>query len=179
MKIQINNQSLLSIIDQLANELIAAYPDTSNTVLVGIQQGGVVVSSLIDKAIRSKTSDPQSGHMPFEHGQLDITFYRDDVRNKILAPDTMHLPFSIEGKTVILVDDVLFTGRTIKAALDALFDYGRPDRVKLCVLVDRPEHRQFPIQADHKGQVIKTQRSDKLKLRVNEQGQAELLLLSE
>jgi pyrimidine operon attenuation protein/uracil phosphoribosyltransferase len=117
--------------------------------------------------------------MPFEHGQLDITFYRDDVRNKILAPDTMHLPFSIEGKTVILVDDVLFTGRTIKAALDALFDYGRPDRVKLCVLVDRPEHRQFPIQADHKGQVIKAQRSDKLKLRVNEQGQAELLLLSE
>jgi pyrimidine operon attenuation protein/uracil phosphoribosyltransferase len=91
----------------------------------------------------------------------------------------MHLPFSIEGKTVILVDDVLFTGRTIKAALDALFDYGRPDRVKLCVLVDRPEHRQFPIQADHVGKVIATQRNDKLKLRVNEQGQAEVLLLSE
>ena len=206
MKTQIHNQELLSIIDQLADELIAAYPDTSNTVLVGIQQGGVVVSNLIDRSIRSKTSDTRSGHMPFEHGQLDITFYRDDVRNKILAPDTMHLPFSIEGKTVILVDDVrnkilapdtmhlpfdvegktiilvddvLFTGRTIKAALDALFDYGRPDRVKLCVLVDRPEHRQFPIQADHAGQVIKAQRSDKLKLRINEQGQAELLLLSE
>lgn len=179
MKTQIHNQELLTIIDQLADELIAAYPDTSNTVLVGIQQGGVVVSNLIDRSIRSKTSDTQSGHMPFEHGQLDITFYRDDVRNKILAPDTMHLPFSIEGKTVILVDDVLFTGRTIKAALDALFDYGRPDRVKLCVLVDRPEHRQFPIQADHVGKVIATQRNDKLKLRVNEQGQAEVLLLSE
>lgn len=179
MKTQIHNQELLSIIDQLSDELIAAYPDTSNTVLVGIQQGGVVVSNLIDKSIRSKTSKAQSGYVPFEHGQLDITFYRDDVRNKILAPDTMHLPFSIEGKTVILVDDVLFTGRTIKAALDALFDYGRPDRVKLCVLVDRPEHRQFPIQADYVGKVIVTQPNDKLKLRVNEQGQAEVLLLSE
>jgi len=174
VKTLINNQALLTIIDRLADQLLIAYPDVSTTVLVGIQQGGVVVSNLLYQALQKKSKGAI-----VEHGQLDITFYRDDVRHKILAPDTMHLPFSIEGKTVILVDDVLFTGRTIKAALDALFDYGRPDRVKLCVLVDRPEHRQFPIQADHKGQVIKAQRNDKLKLRVNEQGQAELLLLSE
>lgn len=179
MKTQINNQALLTIIDQLADQLVLAYPDSSNTVLVGIQQGGVIVSNLIDKAIRNKIGNNKNSYLPFEHGQLDITFYRDDVRNKILAPDTMHLPFSIEEKTVILVDDVLFTGRTIKAALDALFDYGRPDRVKLCVLVDRPEHRQFPIQADHVGKVIHTQRNDKLKLSVNDQGQAELLLITE
>jgi pyrimidine operon attenuation protein/uracil phosphoribosyltransferase len=174
VKVQINATDILATIDQLADQLMAAYPDVEKTVLVGIQQGGVVVSNLIHEALQKKSK----GHT-FGHGQLDITFYRDDVRNKILAPDTMHLPFDVEGKTVILVDDVLFTGRTIKAALDALFDYGRPDRVKLCVLVDRPEHRQFPIQADHAGQVIKAQRNDKLKLRVNEQGQAELLLLSE
>ena len=174
VKIQINHQALLSIIDRLSDQLISCYPDVDNTVLVGIQQGGVVVSHLLHAALQKKRKGKS-----FEHGHLDITFYRDDVRNKILAPDTMHLPFTIEGKTVILVDDVLFTGRTIKAALDALFDYGRPDRVKLCVLADRPEHRQFPIQADHVGQVIETQRNDKLKLRLNEQGQAELLLLSE
>jgi pyrimidine operon attenuation protein/uracil phosphoribosyltransferase len=174
VKTKINTQELLTIIDQLADQLLASYPDADKTVLVGIQQGGVVVSNLIHQSLIKKTKGKT-----FDHGQLDITFYRDDVRNKILAPDTMHLPFDIEGKTVILVDDVLFTGRTIKAALDALFDYGRPDRVKLCVLVDRPEHRQFPIQADHAGQVIKAQRSDKLKLRVNEQGEAALLLISE
>jgi pyrimidine operon attenuation protein / uracil phosphoribosyltransferase len=174
VKTQINHSELLAIIDQLADQLLLAYPDIAHTVLVGIQQGGVVVSNLLYQALQKKSKG-----QTFGHGQLDITFYRDDVRNKILAPDTMHLPFDVEGKTVILVDDVLFTGRTIKAALDALFDYGRPDRVKLCVLVDRPEHRQFPIQADHVGQVIKAQRNDKLKLRVNEQGQAELLLLSE
>ncbi len=173
MKTQLTTKELLTIIDQLADQLLAAYPDVSNTVLVGIQQGGVVVSNLLHDALIKKMKD-----RTFAHGQLDITFYRDDVRNKILAPDTMHLPFSIEGKTVILVDDVLFTGRTIKAALDALFDYGRPDRVKLCVLVDRPEHRQFPIQPDHTGLVVNAQQSDKLKLRVNDQGQAEVLLLS-
>lgn len=174
MKTQINHQELLTIIDRLADQLLSSYPDVATTVLVGIQQGGVVVSSLLHAALQQKSKSNS-----FDHGQLDITFYRDDVREKILAPDTMHLPFTIEGKTVILVDDVLFTGRTIKAALDALFDYGRPNRVKLCVLADRPEHRQFPIQADHVGVVIKTQHNDKLKLRVNEQGQAELLLLSE
>jgi pyrimidine operon attenuation protein/uracil phosphoribosyltransferase len=174
VKTKINHSELLAIIDQLADQLIRAYPDVSNTVLVGIQQGGVVVSNLIYQSLQKKNQGSS-----FEHGQLDITFYRDDVRSKILAPDTMHLPFTIEGKTVILVDDVLFTGRTIKAALDALFDYGRPDRVKLCVLVDRPEHRQFPIQADHIGQVIKAQQSDKLKLSINNQGQAELLQLSQ
>jgi pyrimidine operon attenuation protein / uracil phosphoribosyltransferase len=179
VKIQLNNQALLTIIDELTDQLMAAYPDTANTVLIGIQQGGVVVSNLIHKALHQKAARDKINYKPFEHGQLDITFYRDDVRNKILAPDTMHLPFSVEGKTVILVDDVLFTGRTIKAALDALFDYGRPDRVKLCVLVDRPEHRQFPIQADHVGKVINTQRSDKLKLSLNNQGLAELLLVSE
>lgn len=174
MSTLLTTAQILTIIDRLADELLAAYPDTRQTVLVGIQQGGVVVSELIHAALQKK----QPGST-FGHGQLDITFYRDDVRTKILAPDKMHLPFNIEEKTVILVDDVLFTGRTIKAALDALFDYGRPDRVKLCVLVDRPEHRQFPIQADHRGETIMAQRSDKLKLRVNDQGQPELLLLSE
>ncbi len=95
---------------------------------------------------------------------MDITFYRDDIRKEILAPDTMNIPFDIENKQVILIDDVLFTGRTIKAALDALLDYGRPAKVELCVLIDRKEHRQFPIQPDYVGKTVKTERTDKVKL---------------
>ena len=90
----------------------------------------------------------------------------------------MNLPFSIEGKTVILVDDVLFTGRTIKAALDALLDYGRPERVELCVLVDRHEHRQFPIQPDYSGKKITTLKTDKIKLTKTESGDPQVILLS-
>jgi pyrimidine operon attenuation protein / uracil phosphoribosyltransferase len=86
----------------------------------------------------------------------------------------MNLPFDIENKIIVLIDDVLFTGRTIKAALDALLDYGRPSKVELCVLIDRKEHRQFPIQADYIGKVIETQKTDKVKL-VN----GEVVLLSE
>jgi pyrimidine operon attenuation protein/uracil phosphoribosyltransferase len=86
----------------------------------------------------------------------------------------MNLPFSIENKTVILIDDVLFTGRTIKAALDALLDYGRPAKVELCVLIDRKEHRQFPIQADYVGKAVETKKSDKVKL-IN----GEVVLISE
>jgi pyrimidine operon attenuation protein/uracil phosphoribosyltransferase len=76
----------------------------------------------------------------------------------------MNLPFAIENKTVVLIDDVLFTGRTIKAALDVLLDYGRPAKVELCVLIDRKEHRQFPIQADYVGKTVHSNKSDKVKL---------------
>jgi pyrimidine operon attenuation protein/uracil phosphoribosyltransferase len=99
-----------------------------------------------------------------QYGQLDITFYRDDIRKEILAPDAMNMPFNIENKTVVLIDDVLFTGRTIKAALDTLLDYGRPAKVELCVLIDRKEHRQFPIQADYVGKTVETKKSEKVKL---------------
>jgi len=99
---------------------------------------------------------------------LDITFYRDDIRKEVMAPDIMNLPFDIENKIVVLIDDVLFTGRTIKAALDVLLDYGRPAKVELCVLIDRKEHRQFPIQADYAGKVVIDKRTDKVKLVNNE-----------
>ncbi len=131
----------------------------NDVVFVGIQQGGVVVGNDIVAAIQ-QINPAQKIH----YGQLDITFYRDDIRKEILAPDTMNIPFAIENKTVVLIDDVLFTGRTIKAALDTLLDYGRPDKVELCVLIDRKEHRQFPIQADYVGVTIKTNKTDKVKL---------------
>ena len=175
MQVILNNKEVYDKLDQLAAAIGASNLDYSSTVIVGIQQGGAVVSQfLYDRLLKN---DKQAGLL--KHGKLDITFYRDDVRNKILAPDPMHLPFSIEGKTVILVDDVLFTGRTIKAALDALFDYGRPERVQLCVLVDRKEHRQFPIQPDYTGIAIPSNRSDKLKLLISQDNEPQVVLLNQ
>jgi pyrimidine operon attenuation protein/uracil phosphoribosyltransferase len=160
-------QQFKKTIDDLVVQLKARHPSMENVALVGIQQGGVVIADEIVKSFPGA-----------EYGQLDITFYRDDFRNAILAPDKMHLPFAIENKIVILVDDVLFTGRTIKAALDALLDYGRPARVELCVLVDRKEHRQFPIQADYTGILAKTAREDKVKLLTDEFGKKEVVLIT-
>lgn len=136
-----------------------AHGDLNDVVFVGIQQGGVVVGNDIVSAIQEINPAQQ-----VQYGQLDITFYRDDIRKEILTPDTMNIPFAIENKTVVLIDDVLFTGRTIKAALDVLLDYGRPAKVELCVLIDRKEHRQFPIQADYVGKTVETNRADKVKL---------------
>jgi len=155
----LNHTDLQIQIASLANALLKKHPQLDDVVFVGIQQGGVVLADDIVAAIQLKQPDKK-----VQYGQLDITFYRDDIRKEILAPDTMHLPFSIENKNVVLIDDVLFTGRTIKAALDVLLDYGRPAKVELCVLVDRKEHRQFPIQADFSAIEMATDKSDKVKL---------------
>lgn len=159
MQVLLSTNQLNNTVKQLAEVLNANHRDLNDVVFVGIQQGGVVVGNDIVSAIQeinpSKT---------VQYGQLDITFYRDDIRKEILAPDTMNIPFAIENKTVVLIDDVLFTGRTIKAALDVLLDYGRPAKVELCVLIDRKEHRQFPIQADYVGVTVETKKTDKVKL---------------
>ena len=163
MQVLLTSQQLSDTVRQLADQLIKSHTDLNDVVFVGIQQGGVVVGNDIVSNIRQISTAQK-----IQYGQLDITFYRDDIRKEILAPDTMNIPFAIENKTVVLIDDVLFTGRTIKAALDVLLDYGRPAKVELCVLIDRKEHRQFPIQADYVGATIETSKTDKVKLINNE-----------
>jgi len=153
MKELLSAKEVSATIDQLINQIRQKHAD-SNYIIIGIQQGGVTVADEMVARIGDK----------IQYGQLDITFYRDDIRKEILTPDRMNIPFSIEDKIVVLVDDVLFTGRTIKAALDVLLDYGRPAKVELCVLIDRKEHRQFPIQADYIGKEIPTKRDEKVKL---------------
>jgi pyrimidine operon attenuation protein / uracil phosphoribosyltransferase len=159
LDILINKEGLAAITVELANKILANHSDISDVVFVGIQQGGALLGADIISLLQQFKPSQK-----IQYGQLDITFYRDDIRKEILAPDVMNLPFSIENKTVILIDDVLFTGRTIKAALDALLDYGRPAKVELCVLIDRKEHRQFPIQAEYVGEIIETKKTDKVKL---------------
>ena len=98
------------------------------------------------------------------YGKLDITFYRDDVRKSLHIANATDIPFSIENKKVVLIDDVLYTGRTIRAALDALLDFGRPSKVSLCVLVDRRFSRELPIHPDYTGKTIDTIISQKVKV---------------
>ena len=159
MQVLLSAEQLSNCINDLAVHLNKSHSNLNNVVFVGIQQGGVLLANRIT-AVLQKLNSTQKVH----NGQLDITFYRDDIRKEILTPDTMNLPFDIENKTVVLIDDVLFTGRTIKAALDVLLDYGRPAKVELCVLIDRKEHRQFPIQADYVAKTIQTNRTEKVKL---------------
>ena len=159
MKTIFTAPQLNEAVQQLAAAINAHHTSLQDVVFIGVQQGGVVVADAVTKALQQLRPNEK-----IQYGQLDITFYRDDIRSEILAPDTMNIPFNIENKQVVLIDDVLFTGRTIKAALDALLDLGRPAKVELCVLVDRREHRQFPIQADYVAKTVTTQRTDKIKL---------------
>ena len=168
----LNNNQLTETISTLILQIREKHPSFKNVAFVGIQQGGVLIADKMVELLKVQFPGEQ-----IEYGQLDITFYRDDIRKNILTPDRMNLPFAVEDKTVILIDDVLFTGRTIKAALDVLLDYGRPGKVELCVLVDRKEHRQFPIQADYTGTAFTTGKLDKIKLAMNEAGQKQVILI--
>lgn len=159
----LSSNELATTIKVLAKAIKANHPDMEDVILSGIQRGGAVVGAQIVEELQKLNEGTK-----IKYGQLDITFYRDDIRKEILAPDPMNMPFDIENKTVILIDDVLFTGRTIKAALDTLLDYGRPSKVELCVLIDRKEYRQFPIQADYVGKSVVTNKTDKVKLVDNE-----------
>ena len=173
MKEILNHTALQSQVKDLAALVLKQYPNMDDVVFIGIQQGGVVLADELVAVLQQ--ADPSK---KIQYGQLDITFYRDDIRKEMLAPDTMNIPFPIENKNVVLIDDVLFTGRTIKAALDVLLDYGRPAKVELCVLIDRKEHRQFPIQADYVGLSLSTDKQDKVKLAKTENGEKHVVLIT-
>jgi len=131
----------------------------SDTVIIGLQPRGVFLSDRIVEEIRKEDTTAS-----IHYGKLDITFYRDDIRQELHVANLTEIPFSIEGKRVVLIDDVLYTGRTIRAALDALLDFGRPGKVELCVLIDRRFSRQLPIQPDYVGKSIDSIISQKVKV---------------
>ena len=159
MHILIENKQLQIIIKRLAQELIESDTDLSNTIFIGLQPRGVYVSDKIIAEIKLLCPAEE-----IKYGVLDITFYRDDVRSEIHVPTVTDIPFSVDGKKVVLIDDVLYTGRTIRAALDALLAFGRPEKVELCVLIDRRYSRQFPIQPDYVGKSIDSIITQKVKV---------------
>ena len=146
-----DERSLHRTLSRLAHQIVESNRGAEDLVFVGILTRGVQIAERLIEKI-----EPLEGrHLPL--GMLDITFYRDDMLRSLKKPrvQATNLPFDIDGKVVMLVDDVLYTGRTIRAALDALMDFGRPARIQLAVLIDRG-HRELPIKADFIGQEVQT-----------------------
>ncbi len=161
MKTLIDPQLLDITLHRLCQQLIERYKSFENTALIGIQPRGTVFSDYLFEHLSSMTDTSQ-----LDYAKLDITFYRDDVRQsaEIFEPMPTTIDFSLEHKQVVLIDDVLYTGRTIRAAMDALLDYGRPLSIELMVLINRRFSREMPIKADYIGRNIDAIDSQKVKV---------------
>ena len=155
----LSGQKFQITIQRLCHQLIENHNDFSNSVILGIQPRGIFLA----KRISSELEKIIPGAV-IKKGNLDITFFRDDFRRKdgLLMPSSTEINFIIEGKNVILVDDVLWTGRTIRAAMDAIQSFGRPAKVELLALVDRRYSRHLPIEADYIGIQVDTIDSQKV-----------------
>ena len=177
-RLLLDEEALGRTLSRIAHEVIERNDDLYDVALVGIHTRGVPLAQRLRRRI-----EEFSGIAP-DLGAVDITFHRDDVavrageaplRSQPLVRDT-RLDFPLEGRTVILVDDVLYTGRTIRAAVEALFDYGRPARVQLAVLADRG-HRELPIRPDYVGKNLPTARSERIQVELEETDGADRILL--
>ncbi len=168
----LNSKDLERALKRIAHEIIEKNNGTENLCLVGIQKGGIILA----QRLASQIEAIEGGHI--EIGALDITFYRDDLNMKKEQPvvKTTDITFSITDKTVVLVDDVLFTGRSIRSAMDALIDFGRPSSIQLAVLIDRG-HRELPIRADYVGKNIPTSFNDRVEVYLKEKNEDEKVLL--
>lgn len=155
----LDKQQLHLTVLRLAHQLLENHLHLKDVVFIGIQPRGVKVGNRLIECIKQLCPNEK-----VQYGILDITFYRDDVRDELHVANKTDISFSIEGKKVILIDDVLYTGRTIRAALDAIQDFGRPQKVELCVLVDRRFNRELPIQPDYCGKAIDSIISQKVKV---------------
>ncbi len=167
-----NGEEMNRAITRIAHEILEKNKGTQDLALVGIRTRGVVLANRLREKIREieKTT--------VDLGILDITLYRDDLatnKDKPVLRDT-DIPFAIDGKKVVLCDDVLFTGRTIRAAIDALVDFGRPAQVQLAVLIDRG-HRELPFRPDYVGKNIPTAKSMRVKVQMTEEDQEDQVIM--
>jgi pyrimidine operon attenuation protein / uracil phosphoribosyltransferase len=164
-RVVLSHDDLRKALVRIANEIVEKNPGGEGIALVGIHTRG----ALLSKRLHALVGELSGSEVPL--GDLDISFYRDDIerREPLTAPvvHASHLDFELEGRTVILVDDVLYTGRTVRAGIEALFDYGRPDRVQLAVLVDRG-HRELPIRPDYVGKNMPTAPGERVNVRLEE-----------
>lgn len=150
-RIILNPQQFSITINRLCHQLIEVHDDFSSSVIIGLQPRGVLLARRIQDTLHTIM-----GNNSVRMGELDVTFYRDDFRRKDLVPNRTNIDFIIEDKNVIMIDDVLFTGRTIRSGLDAMMAFGRPKDVELLVLIDRRFSRNLPIQAKYVGKTVDT-----------------------
>ncbi len=161
------------VVARMASQIVENNPDLSNVLLVGIRRRGVPLAQRLADKIE------ETEKMKIATGALDITLYRDDLSTVGERPvvNRTELPGDVTGRTIVLVDDVLYTGRTIRAALDELIDFGRPRRVELAVLIDRG-HRELPIQADYFGKFVQTTDDEIIKVMLPEfDGKEEVIVV--
>lgn len=165
-------EEMSRVLERLASQIVERHGNCEQTVLLGIQRRGVDLANRLSKLLEAKLGQK----LPF--GTLDINLYRDDWTTLHNRPSIgeSNIPTPLDNKKVILVDDVLFTGRTIRAALEAILDYGRPNQVELLVLVDRG-HRELPIHADYVGRKINTARIEKVNVHTAERDGQDLVVL--
>ena len=164
-KIVLEHDDLRRTLRRIAHEIAEKNPGPEGLAIVGIHTRG----ALLARRLHALLGELTGSELP--RGDLDISFYRDDVGAKSPSSQPVvhasHIDFDLSGRTVVLVDDVLFTGRTVRAAIDALFDYGRPERVQLAVLCDRG-HRELPIRPDYVGKNLPTAREERVNVRLEE-----------
>ena len=177
-KLLLDADGIARTLSRIAHELIERNPELDRLALVGIHTRGVPLAHRLRRLIEERAG------VEVEVGAVDITFYRDDVgvrdgdapRHPQPIVRSTQLDFGLEGRTIVLVDDVLYTGRTIRAAVEALFDYGRPDRVQLAVLADRG-HRELPIRPDYVGKNLPTSRRERVQVQLLEVDEVDRILL--
>jgi len=174
-KVVLERDDLRRTLRRIAHEIAEANPEPERLAIVGIHTRGVHLARRLHALIGELTA------IETPIGDVDISFYRDDVGAHSPATQPVvhasHIDFDLAGRTVVLVDDVLFTGRTVRAAIDALFDYGRPQRVQLAVLCDRG-HRELPIRPDYVGKNLPTSRAERVNVRLEESDEIDRVTIS-
>ena len=175
-KVVLEHEDLRRTLRRIAHEIAEKNPEPAGLAVVGIHTRGAILARRLH-ALLAELTDVE---LPI--GDVDISFYRDDVGAKVPGAQPVvhasHIDFDLAGRTIVLVDDVLFTGRTVRAAIDALFDYGRPQRVQLAVLCDRG-HRELPIRPDYVGKNLPTAREERVNVRLEETDGTDEVTISE
>ena len=174
-EVEILNEELIDvIIERLCRQLIEIHNNFDNSVLIGLQPRGAFLNNRIIEKLNSLLSK-----INITSGNIDISFYRDDLmtREKAIIPQVMDMNLSIEGRDIVLIDDVLFTGRSVRSALNALITFGRPNSVELLTLIDRRYSRDLPIQPNYVGRIIDTIESEKVIVEWKEQKGVDRVLI--
>jgi pyrimidine operon attenuation protein / uracil phosphoribosyltransferase len=162
-KVVLDGADMRRTLVRIAHEIVEKQIEPQELAIVGIHRRGAILA----RRLRTQLDELLGTEVPL--GDVDISFYRDDLSRRADAPvvNASHLDFDVDGRTVVIVDDVLYTGRTVRAAIEAIFDYGRPGRMQLAVLADRG-HRELPIRPDYVGKNLPTSRDERVNVRVQE-----------